>query len=116
MVKYHPSLDRVFSALADPTRRAILSRLMEGRQTVGKLAEPFEITPSGFSKHLRVLERAGLLQQQKRGRERICEVRVEPLQEAMTWLETHRRMWNASLDSFAAYAENRQAKRNRRKR
>ncbi|REJ65585.1 MAG: ArsR family transcriptional regulator [Planctomycetota bacterium] len=112
MVKYQPSLDRVFSALADPTRRAILTCLVAGPRTVGELAEPFEISPSGFSKHLRVLERAGLLRQHKRGRERFCEVLVEPLEEAVTWLERHREIWNSSLDAFAEYAEQLQIKRN----
>lgn len=114
MVKYRPPIDRVFSALADPTRREILSRLLGGRRTVGELAEPFEISPSGFSKHLRVLERAGLLRQHKRGRERHCEALIEPLDEALTWLEQYRKMWNTSLDSFARYAEELQAGRNRK--
>lgn len=115
MVKCQPSLDRVFSALSNPTRRAILSRLADGRKTVGELAEPFEISPSGFSKHLRVLERAGLLRQHKRGRERHCEAVVEPIGEALTWLEHYQKMWNASLDLFTQYAEELQAKRKRSK-
>lgn len=114
MVKYHPSLNRVFSALADPTRRAILSQLVEGQRTVGELAEPFDISPSGFSKHLRVLERAGLLKQHKQGRERHCEVVVKPIDEALTWLEQYRNTWNASLDSFARYAEQLQASRKKK--
>lgn len=115
MVKYQRPLDRVFSALADPTRRAILSRLAEGQRTVGQLAEPFEISPAGFSKHLRVLERAGLLRQHKRGRRRHCEVIIEPLDEALTWLERYRRMWNASLDAFAQYVQDLRATRKRKR-
>lgn len=115
MVKYEPPLDRVFAALSDPTRRAIVSRLVEGQRTVGELSEPFEISPSGFSKHLRVLEHAGLLRQHKRGRERYCEVLVEPLEDARNWLEEHRAMWNASLDSFAEYTEKLQSKRRRKR-
>jgi len=105
----------VFGALADPTRRAILARLLEGRRKVGDLAEPFEISASGFSKHLCVLENAGLLRQHKRGRERHCEALIEPLEEALTWLEQYRKMSSASLDSFAPYAEQLQAKRTRGK-
>lgn len=115
MVKYQQSLDRIFSALADPTRRAILSQLVEGHKTVGELAGPFDISPSGFSKHLRVLERAGLLRQHKQGRERHCEAVVEPIDDALTWLERYRQHWDASLDSFARYAEQFQATRKRKK-
>ena len=114
MVKYHEPLNRVFSALSDPTRRAILDRLVQGPKTVGELSEPFNISPSGFSKHLRVLENAGLLRQHKQGRERHCELLVDPLEEAVTWIEHHRKMWEASLDSFGNYVENLQAKRNKK--
>ncbi|HSR68285.1 MAG TPA: metalloregulator ArsR/SmtB family transcription factor [Acidobacteriota bacterium] len=79
MVKHSEPLNLTFSALADPTRRAILARLVDGQRTVGDLKEPFELSPSGFSKHLRVLENAGLLRQHKRGRQRYCEAVIEPL-------------------------------------
>lgn len=114
MVKCQP-LDRVFAALADPTRMAIVARLMQGQSTVGELAKPFEISPSGFSKHLRVLERAGLLRQHKRGRERYCEVVVKPLEDARTWIDECQTMWVATLDSFAEHAESQHSKRGRQK-
>jgi DNA-binding transcriptional ArsR family regulator len=106
MVTYTDTLNTIFFALADPTRRAILTQLKEGQKTVGELAEPFGLSPSGFAKHLRVLERAGLMVQHKRGRERHCQLVVEPIQEATTWLEQYRQMWEASLDAFADYVAN----------
>ncbi|HSR53891.1 MAG TPA: metalloregulator ArsR/SmtB family transcription factor [Acidobacteriota bacterium] len=113
MVKQSEPLNLTFSALADPTRRAILARLVDGQRTVGDLKEPFELSPSGFSKHLRVLEKAGLLRQHKKGRRRYCEAVIEPLDEAVTWLERYRETWGASLDSFTDYAEQLQAKLDR---
>lgn len=81
---------------------------------MGELAEPFEISPSGFSKHLRVMERAGLLRQHKRGRSRYCEVIVEPIDEAAVWINRYRDAWKASLGSFAQYAEKLKARRDRK--
>lgn len=103
MVKYADTLNDIFFALADPTRRAIVAQLSHGELTVGVLAEPFKISPSGFSKHLRVLERAGLMVQRKRGRQRYCRLVVAPLKEATTWLEQYRQLWETSLDAFATY-------------
>ena len=108
MVKYiGPSLDATFSALSDPTRRAILTRLGEadpGRGvTVSELAEPFDVSLPAISKHLRVLERAGLLRQQRDGRIRRCRINPEPIREAGQWIEFHQKFWDAQLDGLANY-------------
>ncbi len=107
MVKFNddPRLDAAFAALADPARRAIVARLSRGPATVGELAEPFDFSPPAMSKHLRVLERAGLLRQRREGRFRHCELRPSPLEEAERWLESYRRFWSAKLDDLAAYLE-----------
>ena len=105
MVKQLPDLDDAFRALADPTRRAIVDRLAEGPCPVGTLAEPFDMTLGAVSKHLRVLERAGLLEQQRAGNSRICHLKPEPLGRATAWLEHYRRFWEAKLDSLAAHLE-----------
>ena len=106
-------LSEVFRALSDPTRRAILSALVDGEKTVSQVAQPFDLCPSAISKHLRMLERAGLMRQIKRGRERWCQLVPQPLDEAATWLTEHRRLWVASLDSFATYAESLEQTRKR---
>jgi DNA-binding transcriptional ArsR family regulator len=110
MVKYIGlSLDATFSALADPTRRAILSRLGEadpGRGiSVGELAEPFDVSLPAISKHLRVLERAGMLNQQRDGRVRRCRLDPKPMLEAQAWIEHHRRFWTRQLDTLADFME-----------
>ena len=105
MVKYESNeLDKVFFALSDPTRRAILQRLAEeGEIPVMALAEPFEMSLPAVSKHLRVLERAGLLVQEKDGRIRRCQLVAEPLQEAALWIEQYSRFWEAQFDALADY-------------
>lgn len=110
MVKYiGPSLDATFSALADPTRRAILSRLGEADPvdgvSVGDLAEPFDVSLPAISKHLRVLERAGMLTQQRDGRVRRCRLDPKPIGEAAQWIEYHRRFWASRLDALARFLE-----------
>ena len=110
MVKYiGSSLDATFSALADPTRRAILSRLGEADPrrgvSVGELAEPFDVSLPAISKHLRVLERAGMLTQQRDGRVRRCRLDPKPVAEAAQWIEHHRRFWTQQLDSLADFLE-----------
>jgi DNA-binding transcriptional ArsR family regulator len=110
MVKYiGPSLDATFSALADPTRRAIVARLGEADPhhgvTVGELAEPFDVSLPAISKHLRVLERAGMLKQQRDGRIRRCRLEPEPIREVAQWIEYHKRFWNTQLDSLASFLE-----------
>ena len=96
------SLDRVFQALADPTRRAILARLAAGEATVGHLSEPFPLSFAAVSKHLGVLERAGLVTREARGRERVCRINPAALDDARAWLEFHERFWGARLDALDA--------------
>lgn len=98
-------LDETFFALSDPTRREILTRLAEGDSSVAELSEPFQISAPAISKHLRVLERAGLLEQQRVGRERRCHLLAEPLQEAAQWVAMYRRFWGGQLDRLAEYLE-----------
>ena len=96
-------LTNTFSALADPTRRAILERLAAGDATVGELAEPFDMTLPAISKHLAVLERAGLIAKSRHGQQRLCRITATPLRNADTWLNEYRRHWEANLDSLDAY-------------
>ena len=91
-------LSLTFRALADPTRRAILARLARGEATVNELAEPFPITLQAVSKHLKVLERAGLITQTRSARWRPCRLRAEPLGDADEWLGRYRRFWEESFD------------------
>lgn len=106
MVKYDDvELDAVFHALADSTRRAILARLATGDAVVTELAEPFDMSLPAISKHLTVLEKAGLLQRHKDGRIRRCELTAEPLESASEWIGFYKRFWNAQLDSLAHYLE-----------
>ena len=106
MVKYRDAhLDQIFSALADPTRRAILTRLADGDASVGELSAPFEISAPAISKHLRVLERAGLLTQERDGRIRRCHLDADPLQEAAEWVTQYRRFWTQRLDQLDAYLQ-----------
>jgi DNA-binding transcriptional ArsR family regulator len=91
-------LTSTFAALADPTRRAILARLADGEATVKELAEPFPISVQAVSKHLKVLERAGLVTRGKSAQLRPSRLEGAPLQEAVTWLETYRRFWHESFD------------------
>ena|SRR5207237_6348417 len=104
MVKHSPaSLDSVFSALADPTRRGIVARLSEGDATVGELAEPFEISLPAISKHLGVLEGAGLVKREREGRSRRCHLVAEPMQDALEWIAQYGRFWEAQFDSLGAF-------------
>jgi len=96
-------LSTTFAALADPTRRAILARLAEGDATVGELAEPFRMTLPAISKHLSVLERAGLVVKSRDGQRRNCRITVAPLQNASAYLDEYRRHWEANLDQLGAY-------------
>jgi DNA-binding transcriptional ArsR family regulator len=95
-------LTRTFAALADPTRRAILGRLAEGEATVHELAEPFSITMQAVSKHLKVLERAGLITRGRTAQLRPSRLQAAPLRDAADWLETYRRFWDASFDRLEA--------------
>jgi DNA-binding transcriptional ArsR family regulator len=93
-------LSLTFAALADPTRRAILARLADGEATVGELAAPFPITTQAVSQHLRVLERAGLIERRRSAQLRPSRLRGAPLQDAARWLETYRRLWEGSFDAL----------------
>jgi len=99
----HDPLSTVFAALADPTRRALLERLAEGDATVGELAEPFDMSLPAISKHLAVLERAGLVAKSRDGQRRYCRITATPLRFATTWLDDYRRHWEANFDSLDAY-------------
>jgi DNA-binding transcriptional ArsR family regulator len=96
-------LDQVYGAIADPTRRAILSVLAGGEASVGGLAGRFPISFNGVSKHVKVLERAGLVQRRIHGREHRLRLRPEPLREAARWLEHHRAFWDKRLDALEAF-------------
>lgn len=95
-------LDATFMALADPTRRAILARLAEGEATVSELAEPFEISQPAISKHLKVLERAGLIIKGRNGQTRPCRLEPEPLLEATHWIERYRAIWESNFGRLDA--------------
>ncbi len=106
MVKYRShDLDRVFAALADPTRRRILERLAEGQTRVTRLAKPFSMSLPAVSKHLRVLEGAGLLRRHRHGREHHLELEAQPMREALRWMERYRRFWEGSLEALADYLD-----------
>jgi DNA-binding transcriptional ArsR family regulator len=106
MVKYSPdSLNRTFAALADPTRRRILAHLARGNHRVTDLARPYDISLPAISKHLRVLEKAGLLRRRRYGRVHEIKLEAKPLKQAAQWVEEYRKFWEGSLDRLAAYLE-----------
>ncbi len=98
-------LDETFFALSDPTRREILARLADREMTVAELSQPFDVSAPAISKHLRVLERAGLLKQQRDGRLRRCQLDAGPLEEAAAWVEHYRHFWESQLDRLAEYLD-----------
>jgi DNA-binding transcriptional ArsR family regulator len=97
------TLDRTFAALADPTRRAILARLASGQASVTELAAPFAMSLPAVSKHLKVLERAGLVARGRRAQWRPAQLQAEPLHEVADWLADYRRFWEERLDRFDEY-------------
>ena len=103
-------LSITFSALADPTRRAILARLVSGAASVTELAEPFAMSLPAVSKHLKVLERAGLIARSREAQWRPCRLEAGPLKDAADWLEHYRRFWEQSFDRLADYLGELQAK------
>lgn len=116
MVKHSSrSLDATFAALADPTRRRILQALSKGQRRVTHLAEPFSISLPAVSRHLRVLEDAGLLKRNRHGREHRLELDSAPMREALRWIEQYRRFWEGSLEALAHYLENNHQPKIRRK-
>ena len=102
-----PVLDRTFAALADPTRRALLARLDEhGGVSVSDLARPFPVSLPAIMKHLDVLSDAGLIARKKVGRTVTCQLKAEPMEQAMNWLAKYERYWTEQLDRLAAFVEN----------
>jgi DNA-binding transcriptional ArsR family regulator len=106
----HNALNTTFGALADPTRRAILARLAAGEASVTEIAEPFAMSLPAVSKHLKVLQRAGLIARSRTAQWRPCRLTPEPLKDATDWLEEFRRFWDESLDRLAEHLRELQAK------
>jgi DNA-binding transcriptional ArsR family regulator len=103
-----PETDRlslIFSALADPTRRAILARLADGEATVTELADPFDISLPAISRHLKVLEKAGLISRSRSAQWRSSRLEVEPLREATAWMERYRRFWDDNFSRLDAHLQ-----------
>src|SRR5271155_868186 len=109
-------LSTTFAALADPTRRAILARLAAGETSVSELAEPFEMSMPAISKHLKVLERAGLIRRGREAQWRPCRLEARPLKSGADWLEHYRLFWEQSLDHLEIYLTELQGKEPRRDR
>jgi DNA-binding transcriptional ArsR family regulator len=106
-------LSSTFSALADPTRRAILARLASGECSVTELAEPFDMSMPAVSKHLRVLERAGLIARGRQAQWRPCRLEAEPLKQVADWTARYRHLWEARLDRLDDYLEQLKTKEKR---
>ena len=105
------SMDLTFSALSDPTRRAILARLASGDASVGDIAAPFDMSLPAVTKHLNVLENARLITRRREGRMRRCHLSPEPMNEAAEWIATTRGFWEGQLDRLSAYLERQQKER-----
>jgi DNA-binding transcriptional ArsR family regulator len=104
MVEYtQESLNRVFNAVADPTRRAILGALAKHPATITEIAKPFPVSLNAVSKHVMVLERAGLIRREIQGREHLCRLESRPLRDATDWLERYRHFWDLRLDALEHY-------------
>lgn len=114
MTKNSDALDSVFAALSDPTRRAIVAKLASDEQSLSSLAEPFDISQTAVSKHVRVLCDSGLVTMEKRGRTRYCRLNPDNMQKAANWLEQYRDMWLQSFDKLGRYlAEDSKKKKTR---
>ncbi|WP_119168986.1 ArsR/SmtB family transcription factor [Algihabitans albus] len=98
-----PDLDRTFAALSDTTRRAIVARLATGETALSDLAEPFDMSLTAVSKHVRVLDDAGLVRVSKRGRTRYCRLEAEPMKAASDWLDDYRTFWTGQFEALARY-------------
>ena len=109
------SLDLVFGALADPTRRAVLERLGEGDASIGELAQPFDMALPSLMKHVRVLEAVGLVESHKRGRVRTCRLKPAAMTDAERWLAEQRAVWEARLDRLEAYVKTIEKKSRKRR-
>jgi DNA-binding transcriptional ArsR family regulator len=108
------TLSTTFSALADPTRRAILAKLASGERSVTELAAPFDMSMPAVSKHLKVLERAGLIERGRDAQWRPCKLRARPLEEVADWVEHYRKFWDESMDRLDDYLMELQGKRGKR--
>ena len=108
-------LDATFAALADPTRRAILARLASGQASVMELAQPFAMSQPAISKHLKVLERAGLISRGREAQRRPCRIEATPLAEANRWLEDYRRFWEGSFQRLDALLDEMKTQKKKRK-
>jgi DNA-binding transcriptional ArsR family regulator len=104
-MSYEQQLDATFQALADPTRRAILARLATGEASVSELAEPFAMSQPAISKHLKVLERAGLIRRGRDAQRRPARIEAKPLEEASMWIERYRQLWEANYGRLDALLE-----------
>ncbi|MDB4873999.1 MAG: ArsR family transcriptional regulator [Gemmatimonadetes bacterium] len=113
---YNDHLSSTFAALADPTRRAILSRLASGEASVTELAQPFEMSMPAISKHLKVLQKAGLITQGREAQWRPCRLAPAPLEEVANWVDAYRRHWEARFDRLDACLQDVQAKETKRAR
>jgi DNA-binding transcriptional ArsR family regulator len=109
------TLSTTFAALADPTRRAILARLAQGETSVGELAAPFDISWPAISRHLKVLEGAGLIERRVDAQWRLCRLRGEAMREASEWLDAYRAFWEESLDRLTEYLEAKPPRRRRKR-
>ncbi|MCA1585133.1 MAG: metalloregulator ArsR/SmtB family transcription factor [Acidobacteria bacterium] len=107
-------LSATFAALADPTRRAILARLLSGERSVTELAEPFDMSMPAVSKHLRVLERAGLIARRRDAQWRRCQIEAGPLKDVAAWTERYRHIWEERLDRLDTYLQHVKAKEEKR--
>ena len=105
-------LSTTFAALADPTRRAILARLARGQTSVTEIARPFKISLPAITKHLKVLERSGLIARSREAQWRPCRLKAEPMKEAVSWLEDYRRHWEESFDRLDDYLRELQREKN----
>lgn len=107
-------LDRTFGALADPTRRRILEQLAAGDECVTDLARPHAISLAAVSKHLIVLEKAGLVKRQRKGRVHSLALEAKPMEEALAWIDRYRRFWEGNLDQFESYLEKLQTRKTKK--
>jgi len=105
MVNYSEQLDLTFAAISDPTRRSILSQLAQGEAAIMDLASPYSMSLPAISKHIRVLEKAGLLTRTKKGRVNYCYLNANPLKDAGKWLVFYRRFWDTKLDALEKFLE-----------
>lgn len=115
MVNYGISLNATFAALSDPTRRAIMERLAQGTRKVSDLAAPFDMSLPAISKHLKVLERAGLIKRSKVGREHLIDVDAQPLEEAQDWIAMYAKFWEQQFDSLDRFLKETDPKSNQEK-